>query len=189
MKYAQKILIILNLTLSFNCKAQQVLNSNNYDYYLINTIKVSGIESNLTTIYSDNNFILLSTLRFGYIYDAFYFKKQFIFTHEADTMHVFCNCINNINYYFKNFEFKKGSYLLNFGNDSYEIEIGSDIRLPESLQNILFKNHIYRDRRIYERIYQDRHFKDLMFWFIDLDSVELEPISEKEFWDRDFNPY
>jgi hypothetical protein len=102
-------------------------------------------------------------------------------------MDIICNHCGSAgtNYYFKNLEFKKGSYELrieytkkyNTKEKRFEKDIkyifGKEIHTSKEVQNILFKNANYEILR--NPKYLDLYFKDLKFIEIDLkDTINVK---------------
>jgi len=183
-----KPLQILEQSMAKQVLEQSTAKSHKYDYYVLH---FKNMETETNTLSSNDDIYLLYSPRGGYPWDDWYRKRVFYFTQECDTMIV---CIYEnpyTNYYIKDLEFKKGTYYLK-SNYYTEFDIkGSDIKTSKYMQNMLFKDY-YTDSHAAIPKAEDIFFKDLKFYVIDFSdtiNVKLLPISEKEFWDRDFNPY
>ena len=193
MKYIQRTIIILILTALFiNSKAQEVLESYRYDYFIINTDNT--IESS-SAVYNDSNFLLLTMGQGWYIYDSRFIKKQIYFTQGTDTMQVFCFCFSHTNFYFKNFKFKKGSYFVSFIRDETNIISGDSIMIPSKFQSIVFRDLIALNEQSAvlrkDIIRKDGTINDMKFNIIDFSdtiNVKLVPLNEEEFWENSFLP-
>ena len=182
-----KPLQILEKSMAKQILEQSMEQSHKYDYYVLH---FKNMETKINTLSSNDSICLLSSPHVGYPWDDWYRKRVFYFTQECDTMTVCIYLEPYNNYYIKDLEFKKGTYFLkpNYYSEFYQIN-GSDIKTSKYMQNILFKDYV---KKIYPTItkYEDRYFKDLKFTVIDFSdtiNVKLLPISEEEFWDRDFN--
>lgn len=175
-------------------------------YYVFNFDK-RGVTPGVTPIdsivYHNKNLLVLSKRNAHYNYDPGFFKKEFYFIKKKDTMIVFCECGPSTNYYFKEIDFRKGSYIIKSDSSHYNIHIpnifqevkGADIKAHKKVQKILFKEYLLLSRNPglnkKELIRKDVFFEDLKFNVIDLSDtvdVKLEPMSKKEFWDNQFFP-
>ena len=96
-------------------------------------------------------------------------------------MHIRCDCGQERNYYFKNFEFKKGYYELKIKELSEENILGNQINTPNEGQSILFKNaYVPPD----EPVIRDVYFKNLKFREVDVSNtinIQLKKVEEEVF--------
>jgi hypothetical protein len=118
-----------------------------------------------------------------------YIKKEYSFIYKKDTMNIICNCKQYTNIYFKNLEFKKGTYELLVHFELYrslkKIISGNQIKTPKEVQNILFRN-AYPWGENGDRKFGDMYFKDLKFIEINLAdtvNVKLRKVNDEDFKD------
>lgn len=206
MKYNLILYSISIIFLFQSCKPLSIIDSYEYSYYILNqsnkfnnTKEIKALKSN---VYYNNSFVLFSKKNARYNYDYDFIKKQLDLTRGKDTMSIFCNC-GSVNYFFKNIEFKKGSFVIDH-NDFYihgsnkmkEIE-GKAIKTPIKFQNILFKDYeiVYPLTRTLgpdrKWIRKDFTLKDIKFKVIDFSdtiNVKLIPITKEDFWSNYFIP-
>lgn len=111
-----------------------------------------------------------------------YFEKRYEFKYHNKIMYLKTKRkLQYYNFYFKNIPFKEGYYLVEISELKWKETIkGSEISVPEELQNILFLDADAARTTTAQNIY----FKDLEFIVIDLKdtkNVKIEPISKKKY--------
>jgi len=196
MRLIQKHHIVLIIILFLaSCKTKQIiLGVKNNDIYFVETKEKNvGV---LFSIYNKNNFFIQKRRRSSDMVPRL--KSGLRLVQKADTMQVFCFCSQENNYYFKNIDFKKGVYFINFLNGSPHASVnkninelaGWEIKSPRSVHNILFKNtliHTLEEGYSHENL----SFNDIKFKVIDFSdtiNIKLIPITKEEFWSNDFIP-
>lgn len=93
-----------------------------------------------------------------------YINKRYSFIQQKDTMTIKCICGQERNYYFKNLEFKKGNYELNFNSPKMKIQY-QEIDSLNRVKNIFFKNTYVPEEELSIR---DLYLYDIRFYYIDL---------------------
>jgi hypothetical protein len=183
MKKTIYLLIPVYLYLS-SCKAQNTIVESKSNDILIFNFKEDNIHPLLdnfnTPLYHNNKLIIFKQK--WQSYGTGYIDKYYYFLNKAkDTMHIRCDCGQERNYYFKNFEFKKGYYKLEIKELPKERLSGSQIQTPKEVQSILFKNaYVPPD----EPVQRDVYFKNLKFREIDVSNtinIQLKKVEEEVF--------
>ena len=111
-----------------------------------------------------------------------YFQKRYEFKYHNKIMYLKTKRkLQHYNFYFKNIPFKEGYYLVEISELKWKETIkGSEISVPEELQNILFLDADAARTNTAQNIY----FKDLEFIVIDLkdtENVKIEPLSKEKY--------
>lgn len=207
------IYIILICFVSISCRAQKIIETDSKDvlvfewenddvqlakYYTKiynedNTYKATVETSANKEVFKDKNINIITQEWKDYGYS--YFDKKYTFIQQKDTMNIYCKCGQFRNYYFRNLEFKKGNFDLNFDfgtqyneqTKRYEmirpsIILGSQIENSKDIQNILFKESYFFEE---ESSPKNLYFKDLKFYEINLkDTVRVKLIEIKSLNNR-----
>jgi hypothetical protein len=179
------VLYIVIGLITTSCKSQQrIIDLESKDIIIFNfkddTVGFSNNKYNESIIINCNVVITQNWSGYG----SHYFKKEYNIVKQQDTMNIKCFCGQERNYYFKNIEFKKGIYELEFKISDYNIN-GTQIIAQKEQQNILFKN-AYPWGESGDRDFRDTYFKDLRFIEIDLAdtvNVKLKKVNDEEFKD------
>ncbi|MCD0476060.1 hypothetical protein LPB87_16805 [Flavobacterium sp. EDS] len=170
--------------LFYSCKPLSVPKSYDYNYYIFNT---ATIKSFAPIVYNKNKNLLLKTDKAKYNFDPSFYKKQFDFIKNKDTMNIYCFCLDANNYYFKDLEFKKGSYFLNIQKKLTEIK-GGDLIVSKKIKSIIFKDYYKNNDNIQQK---DLLLNNMTFNVIDFSdslNIQLVPMSFDEFRDNRFLP-
>lgn len=170
--------------LFYSCKPLSVSESYDYNYYAFNT---TGIKSSVSTIYKKNKGVLLKIDKARYNFDSSFYKKEFDFIKNKDTMNIYCFCFDATHYYFKDLEFKKGSYFLNIKKKLTEIK-GSDLIVSKRVKAIIFKDYYKNNNNIQQK---DLLLNSMSFEVIDFSdalNIQLVPMELNDFRDNRFLP-
>ena len=118
------LIIILSIS---SCKGQKIIieskskdiivfefEENNVKHISVKKkyLNTKGIIPLNTTIYNKNKIIIITQRWQGY--GTGHFDKIYSFAKEKDTMNIHCLCGQERNNYFKDIQFQKGDYELNF---------------------------------------------------------------------------
>lgn len=184
MKNTTILYFVLILFLFNGCSPLTIPKSYDYNYYVFNTTE---IKSSSSIIYNKKRSLLLKTDKAKYNFDPSFYKKQFDFVKNKDTMSIYCFCLDANHYYFKDLEFKKGFYFLNNQKTLTEIK-GSDLAVSKKVKTIIFKDYYRNNDNIKEK---DLLLNNMTFNVIDFSDVlntQLVPMRLDDFMDNRFLP-
>lgn len=116
-------------------------------------------------------------------------KKVFTLIHKTDSMFILCSCKPALNFYLKDIKFKKGYCIVQYKKPMQKT-LGSKIKTPKSVQNILFKNALNHSSggKNSERDLMFKYLKFMVIDFSDTVNVKLLPVSSKAFFDEILYP-
>lgn len=180
-------LITIYIVCLISCKVgQSILDAKSKDIYVIT---VSDKRTSLLFPTIRQGKVFIQTRGWGTADFVPKFKRGIILINQKDTMHLFCLCKRLENYHFRNIDFKKGTFFIKKIKPFVE-QIGKQLHLPRTVQNILFHNTLVHEKS-YGYDSKNILLKDVKFKVIDFseqENFQLIPISKEEFWDRNFTP-
>lgn len=182
-----KVYYILIIFLLLGCKTQQLIKDvKRTDIYVVKT-KDRKTKVLFADTYYDRKHNTYIQFRKRASIDYPKIRKEIMLIKNKDTMLIMSLCHEEYNYYFKDIEFKKGSYFIDARNHKKEIS-GGDIKTTKEVQNMFLKNTLTHDpQKGYE--YKNLFFNHLTFNvvdFLDIINAKLEPMSKKEFMNDSF---
>jgi hypothetical protein len=179
--------IAATIILLLSCKTTQqlIVDNKNYNIIIIKFNETNTVSTNYN-LYSKND-ILITSLGHSKDFNP-KFQHLLLLKKGKDTMKLNCTFPVYQNFYLKNVDFKKGSYLLEYNNSKngflnntkLEKVNGKEIKTPTSTQNIIFKNISIIDSIDGNR-FKDILFKDILFNVVNFsdNSIKLEFIKEE----------
>jgi len=177
-KIISLLVYLFSSLLLYSCKAQNpyTINSRNKDI-IIFEINTKKIKNKYSDIYVSNYSIEMvnHSENEDMGYSKFKYFKYFSFINKKDTMNIECQCVQKHNYFFKNLDFRRGNYKLNFERKKEKL-FGRKIVTQKEVQNILFKDIYISDKKLTS---QYVYFKDIEFYevdFKDTTNVKLDRI-------------
>src|SRR5690554_3477785 len=142
MSFIKSLFPLMLFTVIQSCKPYQFQNSHNYSYYLIENKNLKQVIRNSTLNLNPMHhpkYLLGRMIKPSYKYDFFYTNKILELVQKNDTMKLFCFC-GPENYYFKNFNFKKGKYFIDMQSDTTRsdlykppIRYGNKLNVPKKI--------------------------------------------------------
>lgn len=173
-KIISLLVYLFSSLLLYSCKAHNTdtINSRNKDI-IVFKIDTKKIKNKYSDIYVSNYSIEMvnHSENEDMGYSKFKYFKYFSFIHKRDTMNIECQCIQKHNYYFKNLDFQRGNYKLNFEIKKEKL-FGRNVITQKEVQNILFKDIYVSDKKFAS---QDAYLKDIEFYEVDFkDTINVK---------------